>query len=274
VILIHDFWHPHQLTFGTSLARKEHGHLFPTSSQEQMTMTVEQILQLFVAPHLIGGTAALALFWLAAVLKKGSQLHRRVGQVYLLAMMIILSTAVPLIALTWMRGNIVTAVFLTYLTMLIALSCRNALAAVRFRRDPARFFGRNLQVLATVVGLTGVAVVILGLTRQAWILVGFGLIGPILLKQSAKAIKAQRQGISLDPKWWLKEHYGAMVANGAATHIAFFQIGLSRLLPNLDLGVIQNLAWFGPLAVSILAAAWLNRRYGMRRVGSVEGATG
>ncbi len=237
-------------------------------------MTFEQALQLFVPLHVIGGTAALALFWIAAVLKKGSPLHRRVGQAYLAAMLVILITAIPLIVLTWMRGNVVMSVFLAYLTALIAISCRNTLAAIRFRGDPARFFGRDVQVLAFVVGLAGVAVIVLGLTRQAWILVGFGMIGPFLLTATGKAIRARRRGAGLEPRWWLKEHYGAVVANGAATHIAFFQIGMSRLFPNADLGVIQNLAWFGPLVAAFVAAAWLNRRYGVRRAQPIEGISG
>ena len=65
-----------------------------------------------------------------------------------------------------------------------------------------------------------------------------------------------------DPKWWLKEHYGAMIGNGVATHIAFFGIGLRSLLPGVDPVLLQNFAWFAPLAASLVAAAWLNRKYG------------
>ena len=52
-----------------------------------------------------------------------------------------------------------------------------------------------------------------------------------------------------------------MIANGVATHIAFLQIGLMRLVPELGGPVIQNLGWFGPLTTAYVAAYWLNRRY-------------
>lgn len=224
-------------------------------------MTLESLLNLFVLPHVVAGTAALALFWMAAVLRKGSPLHRRVGQGYLLAMLAIIMTAIPLVLLTWMRGHPVTAIFLAYLTLLIALTCRNALCAIRFRRAPDRFMGRDMQMLATITGLAGIVVVATGLSRQAWILVGFGLIGPVILFQLARRIRAYRHGETLESNWWLKEHYGAMIANGVATHIAFFQIGLMRLLPGLETAVLQQMAWFGPLMIALLAGRWLDRRY-------------
>jgi hypothetical protein len=52
-----------------------------------------------------------------------------------------------------------------------------------------------------------------------------------------------------------------MIGNGVATHIAFLQIGLLRLVPELGATVIQHLAWFAPLAVGIAAGRWLDRRY-------------
>ncbi|NDY95848.1 hypothetical protein [Wenzhouxiangella limi] len=224
-------------------------------------MNLDTVLTLFVLPHVVAGTVALALFWMAAVLQKGSPLHRRVGQGYLLAMLAIILTAIPLVILTWMRGHPVTAIFLGYLTLLIALTCRNAWCAIRFRRDPARFAGLDMQVLATTTGLAGIIVVIMGLTRQAWILVAFGMIGPLILLQLAKQRRARKRGQALASNWWLKEHYGAMIANGVATHIAFFQIGLMRLLPGLETALLQQMAWFGPLMIALLAGRWLDRRY-------------
>ncbi|MEE4295215.1 MAG: hypothetical protein V2J20_01195 [Wenzhouxiangella sp.] len=224
-------------------------------------MTLTDFFSLFVFPHVAAGTAALSLFWIAALMRKGTAIHRRIGQAYLVAMGIILITSLPLVGLTWLRGHTITAVFLAYLTILIALSCRNTLAAIRFRTSPERYFGLDLRVLVSAVSVSGVAVMLLGLSRQAWILVGFGLLGPVLLVVTIKRIRALRQVSGPATNWWLREHAGAMIANGTATHIAFFQIGLNRLFPNLDMGIVQNLAWFGPLIIALIAGIWLNRRF-------------
>src|SRR5690606_16814152 len=57
-------------------------------------------------------------------------------------------------------------------------------------------------------------------------------------------------------------HYGAMIGNGVATHIAFFGIGLRSLLPGVDPQLLQHFAWFTPLAGAFIAAWWLGRKYG------------
>jgi len=65
-----------------------------------------------------------------------------------------------------------------------------------------------------------------------------------------------------EAKWWLREHIGAMLGCGVATHIAFLGIGIRRLTDALgvpvDLGLV---AWFAPVAVSFLAGLWLERKY-------------
>lgn len=224
-------------------------------------MNPESVLTLFVLPHVVAGTIALVLFWAAACLRKGSTLHRRAGQGYLLAMLVIIVTSVPLTALTWLRGFEVMAIFLGYLILLVALGCRNAWCAIRCRRDPARFASRGMIVLALLTGLAGVFVIATGLRHQAWVLVGFGTIGPIVLMQLIALTRRLRSDRAPEQNWWLKEHYGAMLGNGVATHIAFFQIGLMRLFPNLETALLLNLAWFGPLAAAGLAGVWISRRY-------------
>src|SRR5690606_41412731 len=52
----------------------------------------------FVALHIAGGAVALAAFWSAALLRKGSPAHRLVGRGYLLAMLAVIARGVPLTA--------------------------------------------------------------------------------------------------------------------------------------------------------------------------------
>ena len=49
---------------------------------------------------------------------------------------------------------------------------------------------------------------------------------------------------------------------GIATHIAFLNIGVQKLLPPQWASVTQYFGWFAPLVVAVLAKAWLDRRYG------------
>jgi mannose/fructose/N-acetylgalactosamine-specific phosphotransferase system component IID len=176
---------------------------------------------------------------------------------YLLAMIGVMTTAIPLTLSRALEGKWVGAIFLGYLVVLVAHACRSAWLAVRYKQDFKRYTGIGLRVSTAALGATGLGVTLIGLVYGAWLLVVFGLIGPITALGTVSLIRKGPQ----TPRWWLKEHYSAMIANGVATHIAFLQIGLTRVFPELGGGMIQHLAWFGPLAVSLVAGRWLSRRY-------------
>jgi hypothetical protein len=90
-----------------------------------------------------------------------------------------------------------------------------------------------------------------------YILAGFSLIG---LLGGRSMLRFAKQAPA-DPRWWLREHFGAMLGNGVATHIAFLSIGLPKLLPSLAGPVMHNVAWLGPLAIAVVARVLLNRKY-------------
>jgi hypothetical protein len=217
----------------------------------------EAVLKAFLIPHIVAGSIALVTFWTSAYARKGGTLHRYSGRVYLIAMLGILITGVPLTLLNWARGNPVGAAFLGYLLVLVSYSCLAAWRAIRHKRDFQRYSNAVLKISAGLLAMTGIAVIALGVSKGAVILIAFGAIGPITAWQAFALI---RRG-PVDGRWWLREHFGAVVGNGIATHIAFLGIGLSRLLQGIDLGIIQMLTWLGPLSIGLFAAYLLNKKY-------------
>lgn len=224
-----------------------------------------------VLTHLATGSVALATFWLAAFARKGGPLHRAVGKVFLLAMLAVIATGVPMAINQFLQGRPIGGVFLSYLVVLVSTGCWAAWFALRYKREPARFYGRTNAVLSVLNLASGATVSIVGVVVGSVLLGGFGLVGVLAGIGGLRALRrASHPG-----NWWLKEHYGAMLGNGVATHIAFLGIGLRRLLPELDLGALQMLTWFGPLIVAVLAGIWLDRRYGrppvVRRAAAATG---
>lgn len=211
-----------------------------------------------VIAHVAAGTVALATFWTAGLVKKGSPLHRRVGQVYLFAMLAIILTGIPLVIQVTARGQPVGALFLTYLLVLVGNASWFAWRAIRDRRDRAAYFSPMYWFVSALTAGSGLAIIALGTQAGAVLLQVFGGVG---VMAGVGAITSWRRSAN-DPKWWLKEHYGAMIGNGVATHIAFFGIGLRGLLPGVDPQVLQLFSWFTPLAGAFGAAWWLNRKYG------------
>lgn len=216
------------------------------------------LMSLIVAAHVATGTVALATYWTAGLARKGSPLHRRAGHGFLLAMLGILLTGAPLALDALRSGKENAAAFLGYLLLLVAQGCWSAWRAVREKRSPPRYFSPVFWTLTAACVVAGAAMVWLGVSIGQPIFAVFGGVGGLV---GLGAMKARRRAGS-DPIWWLREHYGAMIGNGIATHIAFFGIGLRRLLPDVDPALLQNFAWFTPLAAAAIAGWWISRRYG------------
>ena len=211
--------------------------------------------------HVAAGCIALATFWIAAFVRKGSPLHRRIGKAFLVAMIAVIASGLPLIAGMIARGRPASAAFLGFLVLLTGTGCWYAWSAIRRKRDRAAYFGRLFWTLAAINALAGIGIMVVGFRLGAPLFQVFGGVGVFFL---VDAVLRWRKSAS-DPSWWLREHYGAMIGNGVATHIAFFSIGLRNAIPGLDPGLVQHIAWFAPLAAAFVAAAWLDRRYGRGR---------
>ncbi len=223
--------------------------------------------QSIVAAHVAIGMIALACFWMAALLRKGSVLHRRAGQVYLLAMVGICLTGAPLAGKRFLEGNVVTGAFLSYLLLLLLVATWSGWRAIRDKHDVARYTGPMYVTGAWLLVAAGAAMMGLGVYKASPLIAGFSIIG---LYAGVDSLR-RRRGMGQHPRWWLREHYAAMFGTGIATHIAFLAIGLPRLLPMLDGPVLHYAAWFAPLVVAQLAKVIQDRKH---RAPAVTGTTG
>ena len=196
-------------------------------------------------------------FWTAAALRKGSPRHRLVGRAYLLAMVTVVASGVPLAIQRAVDGHVVTAMFLGYLLLITATGVWTAWRAIRDKADPIAYTGPVFRGFGLANVLAGGGVLALGFNVGSPLLMGFSAIG---LFAGQDMLRKRRQILG-KPLWWREEHYTAMLGNGVATHIAFLGIGLPRLLPWIDGTALHYAAWFGPLLVAVVAKVWLDRRY-------------
>lgn len=209
--------------------------------------------------HVGLGTLALATFWTAGLSRKGSPVHRLAGKMYLLAMCGLLLAAAPLTAFLAPR-NPVGAAFLTYLIIITTTSVWTSWRAVKDKRDWKRFTGPVYRLLMWANLATGLAIAYIGLfvtTQMQAIFVAFSSIGIISF---VTMWRFSRQ-LPADARWPLRQHLGAMLGNGVATHIAFLSIGLPKVLPFLAGSSLLNLSWLGPLVAAFVAGVYLTRKY-------------
>jgi hypothetical protein len=153
------------------------------------------------------------------------------------------------------------AMGLGFLLVLTGQSSWNAWRAVRDQRAPARYYGVVYWLFAAVCGLGGAGIVALGVESGTAILQAFGAVGIVAAWGSLRSWQRWRAGRA-PANWWLREHYGAILGNGIATHIAFLGIGLRNALPFIEPSLRMQLTWLLPLVVAVLASAYLNRKYG------------
>lgn len=214
--------------------------------------------------HAAVGTTALVTFWVSGMAKKGSPVHKASGKIYLLSMVGILLSAFPMATYILLNGKPVIGGFLLYLLIITMTSVWNSWRSIRDKRDWKRYTGPAYKALMVLNLLSGLAIAGVGLflaQQMQMVITSFSLIGLIGAYQM---YQFQRQTPS-DPRWWMREHLTAMVGNGVATHIAFMQIGLPKILPMIAGPVMVNIAWMGPLLVAVIAGTYLTRKYAPKR---------
>lgn len=210
--------------------------------------------------HGLLGVLALITFWTAGFARKGGPLHRAAGKVYLLSMVALLVPALPLAIRVLLYGNRAGGLFLLYLEVIVITSVWASWRALKDKRDWKRYTGPVYRALAWLNIGSGAGVLVLALLwggNSRWIFLGFSLVGLL----GGRAMLKFARTPPTDPRWWLEEHFGAMIGNGVATHIAFLSIGLPKVLPMLAGPLQANLAWLGPLAVAVVARIALGRKY-------------
>jgi uncharacterized membrane protein len=208
--------------------------------------------------HIACGVVALATYWIAALSRKGSPLHRGAGKAYLAGMVGIVLTSIVLAASFLLDGKTGTGTFLAYLVVITATAMWQGWTAIRRKRDQAAYRDRAYLGVAVLNLASGAVVFVLGLRSGNALLMGFCWIGIVLGAQMLwRAWKPLDEA-----KWWLREHIGAMLGCGIATHVAFLSIGLNRIVDllglEMDLGLLP---WFGPVVVAMAAGAWMKRKY-------------
>ena len=224
-----------------------------------------------VLMHSSLGAAALLTYWVAALAKKGSAPHKLAGKVYVAVMIGLLIPALPLSINVFRHFSASFGAFLFYLLVITGTALWQGWSATRNKRDFSRYTGPAYRRLAWLNIASGLAVLGLGIATTSPIFIGFSMVGLLGGRGMLRLAKAG----PTHPRWWMEQHLGAMLGCGVATHIAFLQIGLPRLLPSLAGPVLQNVAWLGPLVVAAMARVWLGRKYlgGTAGTGSANRAT-
>jgi uncharacterized membrane protein len=220
---------------------------------------METIRQLLLGIHLAAGLAALVLFWVPALTRKGGPAHRRAGRWYVSAMTVITVTGVVLASLFLAGERWRTGLFLLFLGVITGTSLWNGWRVLRAKQAPERYAGAAHVAVALVNVAGGLALIGFGIAVKAPLFYAFGPVGLIIGgNMLASALRRPR-----DPLFWRAEHFTGMIGSGIASHVAFFAFGGSRLFGWGDSGY-GLILWITPLVVGTLAITVLNIQHQLR----------
>jgi uncharacterized membrane protein len=213
-----------------------------------------------LALHIAGGSVAIVAGYGALMARKGRPLHRVLGQVFIVAMLVMALFAAVIGVATGKPGNAFAALLLAYLL-------GTSWAAVAPRRSWTPRFERLAMLLAVGLAAVGVIAPILGLNSSAG--AGGSFIFALLAGFSAaQDLKAIRGGGIAGPER-LRRHLWRMCTAMFVATGSFF-LGQMDEIPRALHGPHLWLLAFGPLAALVL---WMNRTRPRPRLGPVLAAS-
>jgi hypothetical protein len=220
--------------------------------------------------HIAFGTAALTLFWIPVIARKGGRLHVSVGWAYAACMSVVVFTAFSMSGLAFafplgvrhitqasspeqtarfIRSSRDSAFFLFYLAALTLAAGWQGIGVLRTRRDPKSLrnpftYGLNIGVVLAAGGsLT------LGIIEHSSVLVGMSSVGFLVGGGNLMYLLRAPQ---TKMHWWY-EHLGSMITTAIAGYTAFIVFGGARLFPALARTQFYVVFWLLPAAIGVPA---------------------
>lgn len=211
---------------------------------------------LVFGPHVVVGALALALFWRTLLSVKGGASHRRFGRYYMLILLPLLLSVLPITAQAALHQGPAKVVQLVYLAVVVTTAGWTAWRAIKDRADPDRFRGRTYRILAGAMLGLGALLLVIGILTEALLAVGFSVIGIVYGGAMLGFLGARAEG-----EWWLGWHLNGICLLFAATHASFIGLVMRHLLPEYDGEAMHALTQLGTIAFAYVLRQWMGWRW-------------
>lgn len=220
--------------------------------------------------HITGGIMALIVFWIPVFAGKGSAIHKKIGRYFARLMYVVGISGIFLSALDLLMpiqlhpDNAVAlvrnrAIFLFSLSILVLTSTRHGWLTITFKDNRAPL-KRPLQLLlVTSLLVTGIGLLLLGLTDSNTIFIVFGVFEVVL---SIGLLRYTFKTTTLPREWWT-EHLGGLIGSGIGAYTAFVVVGAASLMGPLfsQWPWLPVLVWVGPGVIGAIAITIVSRHY-------------
>jgi len=215
-------------------------------------ITLNSIDRYLLGFHIIAGSISLITFLIPLFVKKGGNIHRKVGWVYVYTMWAVIISALLLSIINIFTKDYTSALFLGFLAVLTATPLWSAIAILSNKKNLSHRYINIKKILSGFTFVFGVAnfiaAFVIGFKHSmAVLLIFFGIIGCLTGKdvlQSAEKLNTQTN--------WLNEHLSGMITGGIAAYTAFFAFGGSSFFGNLFSGYGMIVPWVSPTIIGMI----------------------
>jgi uncharacterized membrane protein len=228
-----------------------------TCASGEWTVRIVLMLKLTLALHIAAGTTALVSMWIPMFAKKGAQLHRRAGTVFVGAMATVSITALMLAGARFLfdprpEGQR-AGLFLVFVSILTAASVSSGVRVLRAKNRVGPHLHWWDVGLAALLTASSVAIAVYGMVIGATLFTAFSVVGLVTGGgQLAYWLRRPRS-----PMHWWFEHMSSMLGACIAATTAFLVVNAQRW----GLDTFSILVWLAPSIVGVPAIAFWTSYY-------------
>ena len=223
-------------------------------------MIMEILSEAFLYTHIACGIASLITFWIPVFTRKGNKAHRKIGLIYVYMMWVVVLTAAFLSMENYLQGDINSALFLGFLSVLSANPLWHGISILSNKRKHSVAYLRIRAVFAWALLIFGAYLMYYGIFIEQGgirvLMLFFGFFGLTSFREVRQSFRGNYSSVN-----WYQEHYKGMITSGIAAYTAFLAFGGRQFLGELLPGMWQILPWIAPTIIGITAMRLMDRYY-------------
>lgn len=218
---------------------------------------MDQLFKILLVFHITVGSLSLIVFWIPVFVKKGGDLHVKVGKVYVWLMWCVVISAIFMSAINLLNGHYIVGAFLGFLSVITAHPLWYAISILKYKKEvPSQVVLIN-QLLNLFLITAGAGLFIwsllLKVEGEAILLMVFGLIG--IFTAGPRLLRKEKSDT------WMANHIEGMLGTGIAAYTAFFAFGGSRLLGHVFTEQLIIIPWILPTIIGVYGIKYYKRKF-------------
>ncbi|MBT8230993.1 MAG: hypothetical protein HKO66_15140 [Saprospiraceae bacterium] len=210
--------------------------------------------------HITVGVISLITFMIPMFVRKGGNIHIKIGKVYIYCMWIVVCSAFLLSINNLILKHYVAAVFLGYLTLITANPLWYGYSILKYKKDVPTSFLEKKKIFDIVVVLGAIGNLIyfyyLGGKGQSILLLIFGIIG----LTNMPSVIAPINKLKSKSNWYL-DHMEGMIITGIAAYTAFFAFGGATFFGKIFSGSMMAIPWILPSILGAITIKYFKVKY-------------